>query len=356
MTKNLPCDLLIEEITEGTKFDDFVRLWVDVFGDEPTFVKSLFEKWGFYKSKQANSPKSKIRGFVIIEPKENFNGNADNEVVSELTLLECGTLDDINVYVNYAICSDHDFRGLGYGGALTSHAAQITESENAISILSPADPSLINFYKLLGYVPYFYAEDIILEVYDSSQYLEIDDSVKYFEIDDSPKCCEFDDSEQHLDIGQSLTAKLTEIDTSTYSDYRENFLAEIPHIRVNDEILNFASHESSFSIGAFLVNDGDAICLIADDDREQMYISELIVNPKLSALSSEIDEQIARLIGEFFDAKKIRYRKPCPVDKDGYCQSMVYVRGSVFRNFQGKGRVNSSEQSFIKPYFGFPMD
>ena len=347
MIKKPPGNLLIEEITEGTKFDDFVRLWVDVFGDEPTFVKSLFEKWGFFKAKNSNSPESKIREFVISAPKENFSGNADNEVVSELTLLECGTLDDINVYVNYAICSDHDFRGLGYGGALTSHAAQIAESENAISILSPAEPSLINFYKSLGYVPYFYAEDIILEVYDSSQYLEIDDS---------PKCCEFDDSEKHLDIGQSLTVKLTEIDTSTYSDYRENFLAEIPHIRVNDEILNFASHESSFSIGAFLVNDGDAICLIADDDREQMYISELIVNPKLSALSSEIDEQIARLIGEFFDAKKIRYRKPCPVDKDGYCQSMVYVRGNVFRNFQGKGRVNSSEQSCIKPYFGFPMD
>ena len=78
------------------------------------------------------------------------------------------------VFVSYAICTDEKCRGKGYGASITNFASDYVTNYNnkinksssdssddcdAISILSPASKSLVNFYKPLGYEPFFFCHN-----------------------------------------------------------------------------------------------------------------------------------------------------------------------------------------------------
>ena len=64
------------------------------------------------------------------------------------------------------------------------------------------------------------------------------------------------------------------------------------------------------SSGLLLVNGGDAICAMNAGDDGALEIEELLVNPLLSSISSEIADEMACRIAAHFGATDNLYRVP----------------------------------------------
>lgn len=126
----------ISRITKASPDYPALReLWCQVFGDSPEYVDAFYDNWG-----------DQIWGVVLKE------GRA---VVSALTCFALGTLRGHQVIATYAVCTAPPARGKRYGSLITEYARDLVIHSGAISILSPAEPSLVDFYKPLGYEPNF---------------------------------------------------------------------------------------------------------------------------------------------------------------------------------------------------------
>ena len=153
--------------------------------------------------------------FLIIEDQD------DNEVLqASLTQFDMGKLvvpegkvSDIagkSIEMSYAICTDPAARGKGYGSHITVYAREIAESSRKLSMLSPAEPSLIKFYEPLEYKKFMYAEQ---------------GSVL---------------ASEHVDFEFShLQTKV--LTPQEYNNYRETILANRVHIKLSEGALRFAA-------------------------------------------------------------------------------------------------------------------
>lgn len=285
----------IKKIETQSEYEALKLLWVDVFGDSPDFVDEL------YKSLNAE-------GYIAVDDY--------GAVLSSLTLYKCGYYCENEVFVSYAICTAPVARGKGIASSLTKHVRDIVLERGAISILSPAEESLIKFYSALDYKPAFFSDEIVLEVSDCN-----------------------------------CKAKVEQLTASEYSELRESFLSEIDHIIIDENLLNFVKTEGEEETDFLLVNRGDAVCILSPPSKEsedQLFISELIVNPLLSALSSEIDEELACGIADYYGATSVKYRKP----GTKYCQSMA----ARTEDCNTKSLNMKSLTDHQCAYFGFPLD
>lgn len=189
---------------EASDFSDFVELRSKVFGDDAEFIEFFGACF-----------RDDYLDFLIIEDQDG------NEVLqASLTQFDMGKLvvpegkvSEIagkSIEMSYAICTDPAARGKGYGSHITVYAREIAESSRKLSMLSPAEPSLIKFYEPLEYKKFMYAEQ---------------GSVM---------------ASEHVDFEFShLQTKV--LTPQEYNNYRETILANRVHIKLSEGALRFAA-------------------------------------------------------------------------------------------------------------------
>lgn len=173
----------ISRITKASPDYPALReLWCQVFGDSPEYVDAFYDNWG-----------DQIWGVVLKE------GRA---VVSALTCFALGTLRGHQVIVTYAVCTAPPARGKRYGSLITEYARDLVIQSGAVSVLSPAEPSLVDFYKPLGYEPNFTSCH-----FDNPDFAAVD-----------------------LSSSSDSSSGFYEITASQYWQLREKLLSDVPHV------------------------------------------------------------------------------------------------------------------------------
>ena len=385
----------VETVDSKDKYEGLRDLWCRVFGDEPGFVDFFYESFG-----------GDIRGYVIC--------NDAGKTISALTCFRCGVFRDapgdaegrqahdapdgpgggaggLPVYVSYAICTDPEYRGQGHAAALTEYVRSIVtaprgtvihgeddglpaaEGLGGISLVSPAEESLIGYYDRLGYRETFLVDEhavhageeelpeeedwsVGAEAGEQSAYIETSEQsaaadTRFWGLDPDGNADFLDDEE-----GDAFEPELSveSISGSMYNRYREEFLAGIPHVEMSPEMMEFLRTDGDG--GLLVINGGDAVCRVAyagaeDADSSEIHdeetgaqlrtvmLDELLVNPQLRALSEEIEEEIALRLAEHFGAETLVYRTP----GSGRCQSM-------------SSSADGAEAAAEGAYFGFPIE
>ena len=288
-------------------YEGLRELWCEVFGDGPEFVDMLYGCFG-----------DDIIGRVITDDA--------GRVCSALTCYLCGSFDGRPVYVSYAVCTREDKRGLGLSKLLNEHTRDAVTGSGGISIVSPANEGLEAFYERFGYEPLFFANEREARA-DGCGYKASD-----FDI-------ELGDEKLSAGSFEPLTPELSlrRISGEAYNEYREEFLADRPHIALSGRMLRLIEADASEQSGLFEINRGDAVCAVSETDPENAYIAELLLDPRLAEISPETEEVLAGMIAARFGSKKAVFRTP----GGGYCQSMA----------AGIRDTGGSEA-----YFGFPVE
>jgi len=300
----------------SSEYPGLRALWCEVFDDTPDYVDAFYENF-----------EDDITGYAVID--------GSGEVCSALTCHLCGEYEDRPVYVSYAICTRKDKRGQGLAAMLTSFVRDKVIEAGGISIVSPAEPSLISYYAGLGYQPHFFAVEraVMSPEFDLDEYEDFD---------------EFD-----LDIeGADPTPFRAEIDlrripAEKYNIYREAFLSGQPHIEPGTKMLRQIESESMNGCGLYSVNRGDAICAVRSADPVKVVLTELILNPVLKELSFDIDSEIAAMIAKHFGAAETQFITPGP----GGCQGLIY-------GLPDETGEQTEEYEYYReePFYGFPID
>ena len=189
---------------EASDLEDFVSLRRRVFGDDEEFIE-FFD----------NCFRDDYLDFLIVEDQDGsevLQASLTQFDMGKLVVPE-GKVSDIagkSIEMSYAICTDPAARGKGYGSHITVYAREIAESSRKLSMLSPAEPSLIKFYEPLEYKKFMYAEQGSVL---TSEYVDFEFS--------------------HLQ-----TKVLT---PQEYNNYRETILANRVHIKLSEGALRFAA-------------------------------------------------------------------------------------------------------------------
>ena len=297
-------DLRIEIANSEDKYKRLRALWCEVFGDSEDFVDDFYNIFG-----------DEIKGYIVTDE--------SGDVLSALSCYRCGEFDGKDVYVSYAVCTREDSRSKGLAKRLCRHVRDAVTSEGGLSLVSPAEAGLEDFYERLGYKRCFYASEkaAISPEFDSEEMI--------------------DESEYDIDFGgEDFKAavpafEMEQVGADMYNRYRESFLAETPHISLSPAMMKFTEAESAGGNGLYVINRGDAICALAESEGGRVLLAELIVNPVLREYSCDIDAEIASLIASKQGAFETLYRTPGM----GKCQSMV--AGDCIDG---------------PAYFGFPID
>jgi len=310
----------------GASYEGLRALWHDVFGDPPEYVDAFYANFG-----------EDITGYVVTDESD--------RVCSALTCHLCGFYEDRPVYVSYAICTRGDMRGKGLAAMLTSFVRDKVIASGGISVVSPAEPSLVSYYAELGYEPYFLAVEraVMSPEFDEEDFLYDDE----FDLDIEGA----EDSEPlmpEIDL-QPLTEE-------KYNRFREAFLSGRPHIEPDEAMLRLMRAESMDGCGMCSVNRGDAICVISSADPARVVITELILNPVLHELSMDIDSEIAAMIAKHFGAAETVFATPGA----GGCQGMaagIPEREEPYEDPDEEGSHSEEEFSVqtAEPFYGFPI-
>ena len=309
----------------GPVYEGLRALWSSTFGDPPEYVDAFYDIFG-----------DDIMGYAVVDE--------DGAVCSALTCHLCGEYDGRPVYVSYAICTREDMRGMGLAAELTSFVRDEVIGAGGISVVSPAEPSLIAYYERLGYEPYFLAMEraVMSPDFDEEEFDDFD---------------EFDLDIEGADPTPFRAAiDLEPLSRERYNIYREAFLAGRPHVEPSDAMLRLMEAESMDGRGLFSINRGDAICIVSDVDPLRVVLSELILNPVLQELSMDIDAEIAAMTAKRFGAAEAVYITPGA----GGCQTMACGLpdndGSPIEEIIEEVIEEAfGEEFYGEPYYGFPM-
>ncbi|MBQ6439574.1 MAG: GNAT family N-acetyltransferase [Mogibacterium sp.] len=300
----------------SAEYEGLRSLWSEVFGDTPDYVDAFYKNFG-----------SSIRGYVVTDE--------DGRVCSALTCHLCGTYENMPVYVSYAICTREDMRGQGLAAMLISFVRDNVTEAGGISIVSPAEPSLVSYYADLGYEPHFFTavRAVMSPEFDFEDYDDFDEFDLDIEgADSAPVRAELD---------------MQRLPAEKYNIYREAFLAGQPHIEPGSDMLQLIESESMNGRGLYSINRGDAICAIGSADPVSVMVTELILNPVLKELSLDIDTEIASMIAKHFGSAEAVYRTP----GFGECQGLIC--GLPYKDEE---QDEEYEMYYEKPYYGFPVD
>ena len=245
---------------------EFIDLRRKVFGDDKEFID-------FFDSCFQDD----YLDLVIIESLD------DKEVLqAALTQFNMGqlvvpawkqsSLDGKQIEISYAICTDKIARGKGYGSHITVYARELAESSRKLSMLSPAEPSLIDFYAPLGYREFMYAEQGVVAADLAAAQCEIRDilaassavascaesdtltascaAVGCAEADTlTANCAVASCAEANSDntdgnilpVSDDWILKFENITPEKYNCYREAILAERAHIKLSEGALRFVA-------------------------------------------------------------------------------------------------------------------
>ena len=327
--------------------NSFLTLWSKTFGDSKEEILEFMTAFS-----------DDIKCFTLTDS-DNKSDNK-NDVLSALTLFKMGNLHipckkkSPEVFVSYAICTDEKCRGKGYGASITNFASDYVTNYNnkinknssdssddcdAISILSPASKSLVNFYKPLGYEPFFFS--------------------KYHSLGEI--------SDKSMDL------RLSEISHSEYDKKREHYLEPFVHVSLSAKSLIYLSGYSKFLYFEIVEKSIKGIAVYSESSIEdEILISELLAVRISSSSAREIDENsgflenfhlisekeiadVANAITKTLGFKRCEYRTPA------YCGnnfSDEIVQGMIFGDFDfipNDGDEAENNLSYL-PYLGFPFD
>lgn len=336
----------IHELKSSEK-NSFLMLWSKTFGDSKEEILEFMTAFS-----------DDIKCFSLTAS-DNKSDNI-NDVLSALTLFKMGNLHipckkkSPEVFVSYAICTDEKCRGKGYGASITNFASDYVTNYNnkinknssdssddcdAISILSPASKSLVNFYKPLGYEPFFFS--------------------KYHSLGEI--------SDKSMDL------RLSEISHSEYDKKREHYLEPFVHVSLSAKSLIYLSGYSKFLYFEIVEKSIKGIAVYSESSIEdEILISELLAVRISSSSAREIDENsgflenfhlisekeiadVANAITKTLGFKRCEYRTPA------YCGnnfSDEIVQGMIFGDFDfipNDGDEAENKLSYL-PYLGFPFD
>lgn len=335
----------IHELKPSEK-NSFLMLWSKTFGDSKEEILEFMTAFS-----------DDIKCFALTDS-DNKSDNI-NDVLSALTLFKMGNLHipckkkSPEVFVSYAICTDEKCRGKGYGASITNFASDYVTNNNkinknssdssddsdAISILSPASKSLVNFYKPLGYEPFFFS--------------------KYHSLGEI--------SDKSMDL------RLSEISHSEYDKKREHYLEPFVHVSLSAKSLIYLSGYSKFLYFEIVEKSIKGIAVYSESSIEdEILISELLAVRISSSSAREIDENsgflgnfhlisekaiadVANAITKTLGFKRCEYRTPA------YCGnnfSDEIVQGMLFGDFDfipNDGNEAENKLSYL-PYLGFPFD
>lgn len=189
---------------EASDLEDFVSLRRKVFGDDEGFIEFFDACF-----------RDDYLDFLIVEDQDGsevLQASLTQFDMGKLVVPE-GKVSDIagkSIEMSYAICTDPAARGKGYGSHITVYAREIAESSRKLSMLSPAEPSLINFYEPLEYKKFMYAEQGSVLV------------------------------SEHVDFEFSKL-QIKALTPQEYNNYREAILANRVHIKLSEGALRFAA-------------------------------------------------------------------------------------------------------------------
>ena len=369
---------------KNNEYEGIRYLWCRVFGDDPEFVDFFYRSFG-----------RDIAGYAICSD--------EGKTVSAVTCFRCGifrdpeggSADGMPVYVTYAVCTDPEYRGHGYAAVLTDYVREVVtaprgavlhedddefpaaEGLGGISLVSPAEESLIGYYAGLGYMESFFVDEHIVrageealpeEDWRAAETANVEvpaaaDSERFAGTADNERFAANADTRfwglgpdgkaDFLDEedGEAFEPELSveSVGGAMYNRYREEFLAGIPHVEMSSEMMEFLSADGEG--GLLVINGGDAVCRVAYAGDagdagtgrnaggaaagKTVMLDELLVNPQLLAFSEEIGEEIALQLAEYFGAESLVYRTP----GGGRCQSMT-----------------DSGAAEVAGYFGFPVE
>ena len=316
---------------EASDFSDFVELRSKVFGDDAEFIE-FFD--AYFRDDYLD--------FLIVEDQDG------NEVLqASLTQFDMGKLvvpegkvSDIagkSIEMSYAICTDPAARGKGYGSHITVYAREIAESSRKLSMLSPAEPSLIKFYEPLEYKTFMYAEQGTVVPSEQS---------------------DFSFSELKFEL----------ISPQQYNDYREVILANRVHIKLSAGALHFAAGLTATGGAAGSVPTGEAAgsaltgygLMLISDGAEPLAIAacESVGAGSLAATElltfsedgghKELGIAIAKALAVRFGAVRCDYMMPSSAgSKSAAALGMISVSEEEL------AEVYSVEQCECPPYMGF---
>ena len=291
-------------------------LWCEVFDDTPADVDAFYDNFS-----------DDISGYVV-------NDEA-GRVCSALTCHLCGTYCDRPVYVSYAVCTRKDMRGQGLAAMLISFVRDMVTEAGGLSVVSPAEPSLVSYYAEFGYEPHFFisVRAIMSPEFDLEDYDDFDEYDLEIEgADPTPFRAELD---------------MQIIPAEKYNIYREAFLSGQPHIEPSSKMLSMIESYNMSGRGLYSINGGDAICAIRHADPARVTVTELILNPVLKELSFDIDNEIASMIARQFGAVETLFITP----GYGNCQGMIYGLPD-----ESAEQTEEYEYYYEKPYYGFPIE
>ncbi|ASS37197.1 GNAT family protein [Mogibacterium pumilum] len=265
---------------EASDFNDFVELRSKVFGDDKDFI-NFFDKCF----------RDNYIDFLILEEQDD-----KNVLKAALTQFDMGRLivpdnkdSEIagkSIEMSYAICTDPAARGKGYGSHITVYAREIAESSRKLSMLSPAEPNLIDFYEPLEYKKFMYAEQAVVKFTDreifntfngiSSNSHDNDGISNAFYGNNSRSVCSICNN---FDV---TSLCIDSIAAEKYNEYREYILKDRTHIKLSQGALQFASSSTIDGKGMLLISDstraeplGIASCSVSEKP-DSLDISELL--------------------------------------------------------------------------------
>lgn len=327
--------------------NSFLMLWSKTFGDSKEEILEFMTAFS-----------DDIKCFTLTDS-DNKSDNK-NDVLSALTLFKMGNLHipcskkSPEVFVSYAICTDEKCRGKGYGASITNFASDYVTNYNnkinksssdssddcdAISILSPASKSLVNFYKPLGYEPFFFS--------------------KYHSLGEI--------SDKSMDL------RLSEISHSEYDKKREHYLEPFVHVSLSAKSLIYLSGYSKFLYFEIVEKSIKGIAVYSESSIEdEILISELLAERTPNPSAREIDENsgflenfhlisekeiadVANAITKTLGFKRCEYRTPAYCGNnfsDEIIQGMIFGDSDFIPN---DGDEAENKLSYL-PYLGFPFD
>lgn len=283
---------------------DYYRIWNSCFGDSfdtiIEFLKSFQKSVLAYTLTDQEDVRAALTTF--------FMGNLKLPKTEVQVSRKPGQYpqEDLPVNISYAIGTDPDHRGSGYGSAITAFAAEKQTEAGFLSVLSPADQGLVNFYKPLGYVPYFYKEELTA------------DAVPLPENSDS-----------------DAVPEVLPLPAKDYFSLREGFLADRPHIALSKETLDYealcAVPKDEPYDGYTLTSSGFFRCYspvscvftVEPSEPGQLYIPELVTQNDYSR--DEITALLASLASMFGKETAFCMTPAAPDSTTALVHGMLYI-------------------------------
>ena len=274
-----------EKVKTKSQYEGLCALWCAVFGDAPAYVDALYETF-----------QSEVQGYVATTP--------EGRIVSAATCFLCGSFEKKPVYVTYAVCTDEAYRGRGLAGTLVEEIRDDVTHRGGLSIVTPAEPSLLAYYARFGYRPFFFAGSRA-----------------------------FPSQPDHT-APRALPLAIRPLDGAAYNALRENILAKRAHISLSANMLRMIEKESVLAdgtVGLFLLGEGEAVCAATQDAQ----ISELLCDPASPADAQALEERALQTVAERLGQTSVVAYTP----GGQLCQAMVY----------------GMPEEMQEGYYGFPL-